>query len=122
LSSPLSELKDAAQPSYVLFLTDGIPTVGETNEAKIVAHATALNTSRARLLAFGVGDDLNSRLLDKLGRGNVRQSEFVRPNEDIEARVAELYSRIGSPVLVDLDVRMDLEGAAAADGRAVNRV
>ena len=87
---------------FVLFLTDGLPTVGEQNEAKIVANSKQYNKVHARMFAFGVGYDLNSRLLDKLARENFGQSEFVRPNEDIEDRVSALYKRISAPVLTDV--------------------
>ena len=101
LSMALGMLKDSSQPSYVIFLTDGLPTVGETGESKIVEAAAARNRVRARLFVFGVGYDVNSRLLDRLARANFGRSEFVRPNEDIEAHVSRLYRRIGSPVMTD---------------------
>ncbi len=41
----------------------------------------------ARLFAFGVGYDVNSRLLDRLSGGNSGTSEYVRPDEDIESHV-----------------------------------
>ncbi len=95
----------AKRPSYVIFLTDGLPTAGETNEMKIVANAKELNKIHARLFAFGVGYDVNSRLLDKLVRENFGQSEYVRPNEDIEDRVGKLYGRIESPVLTGVQLQ-----------------
>ena len=108
LRTALGQLQDAKRPSYVIFLTDGLPTAGETNEMKIVANAKELNKVHARIFAFGVGYDVNSRLLDKLVRENFGQSEYVRPNEDIEDRVSKLYNRIESPVLtgVQLAVRL----------------
>ncbi len=90
MQAALGQLQDAKRPSYVIFLTDGLPTAGETNEMKIVAHATQWNKVRARVFAFGVGYDVNSRLLDKLVRANYGQSEYVRPNEDIEDRLSRL--------------------------------
>jgi len=35
----LAQLQDPNRPSYIVFLTDGLPTAGETNEMKIVANA-----------------------------------------------------------------------------------
>ncbi len=67
LSTALKQLQDSSRPNFVIFLTDGIPTVGETNEAKIVAHARENNRLHAHIFDFGVGYDVNSRLLDKLG-------------------------------------------------------
>jgi Ca-activated chloride channel family protein len=122
LSTALGQLHDANQPSYVIFLTDGIPTAGETNEAKIVAGAKANNTVHARIFDFGVGYDVNSRLLDKLARENFGLTEYVRPNENIERAVAALYSRISSPVMTGVKLAIDVEGAKPEDGTAVNRV
>lgn len=102
----LAQLKEDERPSYVIFLTDGMPTAGEVNEAKIVDNTRSANDVRARVFAFGVGYDVNSRLLDKLVRANFGHSEYVRPDEDIEDRVSRLASKIDSPVLTD--VRIDL--------------
>ncbi len=109
-------LKDESRPNYVLFLTDGLPTVGETNEQKIVAAAKQQNQVRARVFVFGVGYDLNSRLLDQLARENFGQSEYVRPDEDIESHVSALYNRIGAPVMTDVSITFDVEGAKTEEG------
>ena len=114
-------LNDTKRPTYIVFLTDGLPTAGETNEAKIVDLATKANRVRARLFSFGVGYDVNSRLLDRLVAANFGQSEYVRPDEDIEAAVSSLYRRIGTPVLTDVELSMDVEGATASDGAIVSR-
>ena len=53
----LAQIRNPKQPSYVIFLTDGIPTSGETNEMRIVANAKELNKLHARIFAFGVGYD-----------------------------------------------------------------
>ncbi len=109
-------------PSYVLFLTDGLPTAGETNENRIVDRAKSLNKMHARLMVFGVGYDVNSRLLDKLARENYGLTEYVRPDEDIELRVNRLYARIESPVLTGATCRFVFEGMTPAEGDAVSRV
>lgn len=121
LERALGMLTDSSRPSYVVFLTDGIPTAGQTNEAKIVDHATKLNKVRARLFSFGVGYDVNSRLLDRLVAANFGQTEYVRPDQDIEAAVSQLYRRIADPVLTDVQLAMDVEGATTADGPAITR-
>jgi len=121
MQTGLGYLKDSSRPNYVIFLTDGLPTDGETNESKIVAAAKANNLVRARVFAFGVGYDVNSRLLDKLVRENFGQSEYVRPNENIEAKVSSLYARIGSPVMTDVSIKYDFDSAPTEQGPAVNR-
>lgn len=122
LSTALGQLKDNSRPNYVLFLTDGLPTVGETNEAKICSIAKESNKIRARVLSFGVGYDVNSRLLDRISRDGFGLSEYVRPDEDIEAHVSTVYSNISSPVLTDVAVNFELDGIKPEDGPPVNRV
>ena len=122
LNTALDMLQDDETPSYVVFLTDGIPTVGETNIARIVDNATKANSVRARVCCFGVGYDVNSLLLDKLARTGYGQSVYVRPDEDIEAKVAEFYTRIAAPVLTDVKLRVDVDGIKIAQGSVVNRV
>ena len=45
LRTALGQLQDSSRPSYVVFLTDGIPTAGETNEMKIVADGQGRTTA-----------------------------------------------------------------------------
>ena len=118
LTTALGMLVDKKRPGYVLFLTDGLPTVGERNELKIAAHARAANTVNARMYSFGVGFDVNSRLLDRLSRDHRGQSVYVRPNEDIEVQVSKLYDRIGAPLLTDLAVGFEFDEVARADAPA----
>ena len=118
----LGQLNDAGRPSYVVFLTDGLPTVGETNEMRIVANSKEFNKVHARIFCFGVGYDLNARFLDKLVRENFGQSEYVRPDENIEEHVARLYNRIESPVLTGMKMRYDFDAVKTEEGSPISRV
>lgn len=109
LKTSLGMLKAKGHPSYVMFLTDGLPTVGTRDERQIASGAKSANLVGARLFNFGVGFDVNSRLLDRLSRDHRGQSVYVRPNEDIEAHVASLYNRIGSPLLTDIGVDIEFD-------------
>jgi len=122
LNTALGMIKDDTRPNYVLFLTDGLPTAGETNEGKIVANAKNNNKIRARMINFGVGYDVNSRLLDRLSRDNFGQSEYVRPNEDIEAHVSRLYAKMSSPVMTGVKVNIEVDASSVESGPAINRV
>ena len=122
LKAALEQIKDKSRPTFVLFTTDGLPTVGERNEAKIAETARNANTVGARLLNFGVGYDVNSRLLDRLAREHSGASEYVRPNEDIETHVSRVYSKISAPVLADVDVKFEFDQVATEAGPPVNRI
>ena len=122
LSVSLKMLQDKSQPNYVLFLTDGQPTVGERNEMKLAGIAKTANTTRARIFSFGVGYDLNARLLDRLSQENQGQTEFVLPSENIEERVSRLYSKISSPVLTDVAFEIATKTAAGTNLHGTNQV
>jgi Ca-activated chloride channel family protein len=107
-------------PAYVVFLSDGLPTKGETSELRIAANARTNNRHHARLISFGVGFDVNSRLLDRLTRENRGQSQYVRPDEDLEEHVSKLYTKISAPVLTDVTVRYRVPDTE--DDIPVNRV
>jgi len=100
--------------NMTIFLTDGLPTVGETDDAKITASARALSRARnVRLFDFGVGYDVDVHFLDRLAQANRGDSDYVRPEEDIEAKVSRFYKKVASPVLTD--VHVDLGGAQTAE-------
>lgn len=104
LTAALDLIRDDSRPNYVLFLTDGLPTAGQTQEAAIAEDAKKANRVRARIFSFGVGYDVNARLLDRLSGGNGGTSVYVKPDEDIEAHVSRFYARLTSPVLTDIRV------------------
>ncbi|WP_337177792.1 VIT domain-containing protein [Paludisphaera sp.] len=104
LKSALDMIRDDSRPSYVLFLTDGLPTAGETNEFKIAEACKKANDRGTRVFSFGVGYDVNARLLDRLSAGNGGATEYVKPDEDIEAHVARYMAKLTSPVLTGVRI------------------
>lgn len=123
LKTGLGMLTAKGHPSYVLFLTDGLPTVGVRDEHQIASNAQKANRIGARMFNFGVGFDVNSRLLDRLSNDNRGQSVYVRPNEDIETHVAALYNKIGSPLLTNLQVVVDFDRPKKSNApRSVSRI
>jgi Ca-activated chloride channel family protein len=88
--------------NMVIFLTDGQPTVGVTDNELIRQNVGNGNTNDARLFVFGVGYDVNTHLLDNLSGENRGVSTYVRPNENIEVAVSSFFSKINHPVLSDL--------------------
>ncbi len=94
--------KDEGRSFTVVFFTDGMPTIGETSPEKILQHVAARNTASTRVFTFGVGDDVNATMLDRLAEQTRAVSTYVRPAEDIEAKVSGLYAKISNPVLANL--------------------
>jgi Ca-activated chloride channel family protein len=101
------------RPGYVVFLTDGQPTVGDTSPDGISGTTTKANKRKARLFVFGVGDDLNAILLDRLSSENRGVKTYVGDKEDLEIKVSSFYSKISHPALSD--VKLKVEGVDAYD-------
>jgi len=107
LGSACRMIPSSDNPSYIIFLTDGLPTVGNTDIEQIIKNTTLLNEDRARLFVFGVGYDVNAHLLDRLTEDNKGVAEYVSPNEDIEVKVSRLAGKISHPALTDLTLNFN---------------
>ena len=90
----------------VVFLTDGMPTVGETDPEHIAEQAER-GRGPFRVFAFGIGYDVNTYLLDRLTERARGVTEYIQPGGDIEQAVGALAAKIASPVLTDLAIRGD---------------
>jgi Ca-activated chloride channel family protein len=94
--------KDDSRTFTIVFFTDGEPTIGELAPEKILKNVAARNTANTRIFTFGVGNDVNATLLDTLADQTRAVSTYVRPAEDIEVKVSNLYGKISNPVLANL--------------------
>jgi Ca-activated chloride channel family protein len=83
----------------VIFLTDGLPTIGTTDESQIVANAKKNTGGNIRVFCFGIGHDVNTHLLDKITEETRAFSQYVLPEEDIEVKVSNFFAKIKDPVL-----------------------
>lgn len=110
LSEALEIASRADGPVYVMFMTDGQPTVGEKNTMKIVANAQDRLHAGTRLFSLGVGHDVNSRLLDKLASLCLGQTSYVRPGAALDDAIESLWNRIGAPALTDAELKILVDG------------
>jgi Ca-activated chloride channel family protein len=87
----------------VVFLTDGQASAGETDPERIAERAEQ-GRGRFRVFSFGIGDDVNTHLLDRLTVRARGTTEYVRPGENIERAVGSLAAKVASPVLTDVTI------------------
>lgn len=104
LKKSLPMLGGGKRPSFVIFLTDGLPTVGEQDIDTILKNSKSSAPANVRMFSFGVGYDVNTTLLDGLAKQHRGMSEYVRPAEDIEVKVSTLFRSISFPVLANLEI------------------
>ena len=107
----IAEALETALPRHVadgrmgilLFLTDGLPSVGEQSPEKLAADAAA-RRGATRIFSIGIGHDVNTYLLDRLAVEGRGRSEYVAPEADVETAVGAVLGRINAPALTDLRV------------------
>jgi Ca-activated chloride channel family protein len=100
---------DSSRPFVVIFLTDGLPTVGETREERILANVHDRAKS-SRIFCFGIGNDVNTHLLDKIAEDTRAFTQYVMTGEDIEVKVSSFFSKIRDPLLAN--VKIDVTGSS----------
>ncbi len=93
---------DKKRPSIIVFITDGEPTVGTTDVASIVKNVGNANRSNTRIFVFGVGEEINTHLLDKISSTNHGISEYVTPKENMESVVSNFFTKINDPAMTNL--------------------
>ncbi|QQS42099.1 MAG: VWA domain-containing protein [Acidobacteriota bacterium] len=104
LQAALAQFDGSERPKMLVLLTDGLPTVGEREVEKIVDNVRTKKVYGLRLFPFGVGYDVNTRLLDTLGSENAGLAGYVQPKEDLEIRVSSFFDKVNSPVLSDVEI------------------
>lgn len=98
----------------VLFLTDGLPTVGQISEAAIRKVAADRNPHHRRIFTFGVGTDVNAPLLDRIAADTRATTAYVLPGEDVEVKVSRVFEGLRGPVLTDPRISVfDADGRSA---------
>lgn len=95
---------DRERPTVLIFLTDGQPTEGVVEIDRILEAVREAMPSNVRLFPFGVGDDVNTVLLDTLAQEHRGAPAYVRPGERIDEAVAAFYAKVQAPVLTDISL------------------
>ena len=97
-------LAEEVRPTTLIFLTDGLPTEGVTVTGAILDNVARESPDNVRIFSFGVGDDVDTDLLDQISLDHGGASTYVRPGEEIDEEVSAFYRRVKMPVLSDLSL------------------
>lgn len=102
---------DSPRPTTIIFLTDGLATEGITDTPMLLQAVGEALPDNARVFAFGVGDDVDTVLLDTLAGEQRGATTYVRPGQPVDEAVSAFYAKVSSPVLTD--IALDLGGIRA---------
>ncbi|MFH1635090.1 MAG: VIT domain-containing protein [Chloroflexota bacterium] len=97
-------IADGERPTYIIFLTDGLPTEGVVESDQILSNFAANASSNLRLFAFGVGYDVDTFLLDSLAQVHHGTSTYVLPGEPLDEILSAFYAKVSTPVLTNLQL------------------
>jgi Ca-activated chloride channel family protein len=89
------------RPFLVIFLTDGLPTIGTTDEQQILDGVKKAGGGSVRVFCFGIGNDVNTHLLDNITEQTRATSQYVLADEDLEVKLSNFYAKIKEPVLAN---------------------
>jgi Ca-activated chloride channel family protein len=102
-----SRTEPSDRPLSIIFLTDGKPTIGLSEEAALVEKIKQLNQHKVRIFTFGIGTQLNTHLLDKITHDSRAYRSYVLPDEDIELKVSDFYTKVAAPVMTNVQIEFD---------------
>ncbi len=87
----------------IVFVTDGIPSVGD-QAPEHIAQTAGSHIGRARIFTVGVGSDVNTYLLDRLATEGRGTAEYVAPDANVEVAMGGLLGKIAHPALTNLRI------------------
>ncbi|MCI0470156.1 MAG: VWA domain-containing protein, partial [Candidatus Aminicenantes bacterium] len=102
LALGMKKMKD--RPYTIIFITDGKPTIGVTDEDALLNKIKKSNIADTRIFTFGIGNEINTHLLDKITEITRAYRSYIAPEEDIEIKVSDFYAKVQSPILTDLEL------------------
>jgi Ca-activated chloride channel family protein len=92
------------RPTIIIFLTDGLATEGVVETDLLLSQIDDAAPESVRVFSFGVGDDVNTILLDRMARDHRGTSAYVRSGQRIDEEVSAFYAKVSTPLLSDLDL------------------
>ena len=104
LDLALKEKRNSNRTHLIVFITDGKPTIGEIADENLLKKIEKLNKENIRIFTFGIGNEINTHLLDKITEQTKAFRTYISENEDIEVKVSSFYDKVQSPVLTNLSL------------------
>jgi Ca-activated chloride channel family protein len=104
LDIALKETGNSSRTHLIVFITDGKPTIGETADDNLLKKIEKSNKKNIRIFTFGIGNEINTHLLDKITEQTKAYRTYISENEDIEVKISNFYDKVQSPVLTNLSL------------------
>lgn len=100
LGRAMQQAFPASRVNHVIFLTDGLPTLGEVELEPLSELVSQWAAGQARLFTIGVGRDVDRGFLTGLAEDHRGEAYFLSEEGDIEAALQALFESLVFPVLL----------------------
>jgi len=94
-----------SRPYMVIFITDGLPTIGETKEDTIVSTVSGKH-GNIRIFTIGLGNNVNTHLLDRVAEKTRAVTQYIAEKEDLEIKLSNFYNKVSQPVMTGLNMNV----------------
>ncbi|XP_034854483.1 inter-alpha-trypsin inhibitor heavy chain H4 isoform X1 [Mirounga leonina] len=98
-SANQKELLPEGSVSLIILLTDGDPTVGETNPARIQKNVKEAIDGQYSLFCLGFGFDVSLAFLEKLALDNGGLTRRIYEDSDSTLQLQDFYQEVANPLL-----------------------
>uniref|UniRef100_A0A8D1VGB0 Inter-alpha-trypsin inhibitor heavy chain 4 n=1 Tax=Sus scrofa TaxID=9823 RepID=A0A8D1VGB0_PIG len=93
------ELLPARSVTLIILLTDGDPTVGETNPSKIQKNVREAIDGQHSLFCLGFGFDVSYAFLEKMALENGGLARRIYEDSDSALQLEDFYQEVANPLL-----------------------
>ena len=90
---------------FIVFLTDGDPSAGETNVDKIVENLFERNTEKIPILTIGFGTQTNFRLLQRISGLTDSLAKMIYDGSEAGTQLQDFFYKIERPTLRNVKLR-----------------
>ncbi|KFO25195.1 Inter-alpha-trypsin inhibitor heavy chain H4 [Fukomys damarensis] len=101
-NSNQAELLSSGSISLIILLTDGDPTVGETNRTQIQKNVQEAIGSQYSLFCLGFGFDVSYAFLEKLALDNGGLARRIYEDSDSALQLQDFYEEVANPLLTEV--------------------
>lgn len=115
LSTAIRQPASEGTLPLILFLTDGLPTIGNTSEKAIVELVEKNNAEQRRIFSIGVGTDLNASLIRRISSSTGAVCTFILPKEDVEIKISDLFAKLRGPLAANISLAVSPNSGRVRD-------
>ncbi|XP_006892353.1 PREDICTED: inter-alpha-trypsin inhibitor heavy chain H4 [Elephantulus edwardii] len=100
--STVQEVMPSGSVSLIILLTDGDPTTGETNPAKIQKNVREAVDGRYSIFCLGFGYDVSYAFLEKLALDNGGLARRIYEDSDSALQLQDFYQEVANPLMTSV--------------------